>query len=193
MDLDAIFQDFDRYGSRSYGERVSQIDHMLQSAQLAQADGAPDSLVAAALLHDIGHFEGPESEGDPEIDLAHEVRAARSLAGLFGPEVWRPVALHVAAKRYLCAVQPGYLESLSPASLASLKIQGGAFNPDQVRRFAGLPFAEAALRLRRYDDGAKQLGCATPSLADYRPMLQRLIVSPAPAGDQDDYVAAASF
>lgn len=177
LNLEAIFSDFDRCGDRSYGEQVSQLEHMLQSAQLAVADGAPDAQVAAALLHDIGHFEEPEpADGaDPGTDLAHEVRAARSLATLFGPDVWRPVALHVAAKRYLCAVEPGYLESLSHASLASLKVQGGAFTEAQAARFVALPYAQEALRLRRYDDGAKQPGLATPPLSHYRPLLQGLL------------------
>ena len=133
-------------------------------------------LVAAALLHDIGHFEEPEpANGEPpRDDLAHEVRAARSLSTLFGPDVWRPVALHVAAKRYLCAVEPGYLEALSPASLASLKVQGGTFTSDQAARFIALPYAGEAICLRRYDDGAKREGWRSPPLSHYRALLEGL-------------------
>jgi phosphonate degradation associated HDIG domain protein len=188
LTLDAIFSAFERCGARNYGERVTQLEHMLQSAELAVADGAGDALIAAALLHDIGHFEEPEPEDGaaPEIDLAHEVRAARSLATLFAPDVWRPVALHVAAKRYLCAVEPGYLESLSPASLASLKVQGGTFTHGQVERFIALPYAQDALRLRRYDDGAKRPGHRSPPLTDYQPLLERLAAdAPRQAGDPE--------
>jgi phosphonate degradation associated HDIG domain protein len=186
LTLDAIFLAFERHGACSYGERVTQLDHMLQSAELAVADGAHDALVAAGLLHDIGHFEEPEPiDGEqPQIDLAHEVRAARSLSTLFGPDVWRPVALHVAAKRYLCAVEPGYLEALSPASLASLKVQGGTFTSDQVARFIALPYAHEAIRLRRYDDGAKREGWRSPPLSHYRPMLESLTLA-AGSGRED--------
>jgi phosphonate degradation associated HDIG domain protein len=176
LTLDAIFSAFAKHGGLSYGERVSQLEHMLQSAELAVADGASDSLVAAALLHDIGHLEEPEP-ADPDasqVDLAHEVRAARALATLFAPDVWRPVGLHVAAKRYLCAIEPGYLEGLSPASLASLKLQGGVFTADQVDRFKALPYAQDAIRLRRYDDGAKRPGVQSPPLSHYRPLLEQL-------------------
>ena len=176
LTLDAIFAGFDRFGALSYGERVSQLEHMLQSAQLAREDGASEALIAAALLHDIGHFEVPEPEDAENLqaDMAHEVVAARSLATLFDASVWRPVALHVAAKRYLCATEDGYLDGLSPASLASLKVQGGAFSPAQADRFEGLPFAQDAIRLRRYDDEAKRVGWACPPLSHYRDMLVRL-------------------
>lgn len=195
LTLDAIFAAFDRYGSLSYGEKVSQLEHMLQSAELAREDGASDALVAAALLHDIGHFEVPEPEDAENLaaDMAHEVVAARALAGLFGVEVWRPVALHVAAKRYLSATEAGYVEGLSPASLASLKVQGGPFTPQQARRFEGLPFAEDAIRLRRYDDGAKRAGWVCSPLSDYRDMLERLVVGDIQSTDDLSILTSVDF
>jgi phosphonate degradation associated HDIG domain protein len=176
LTIDTIFAAFDEHGGLSYGEQVSQLEHMLQSAELAVADGASDPLVAAALLHDIGHLEAPEPDagGASQVDLAHEVRAARALATLFAEEVWRPVALHVAAKRYLCAIEPGYLDGLSLASLASLDLQGGVFTAQQVERFESLPHAQEAIRLRRYDDAAKRTGVRSPPLSSYRPLLERL-------------------
>lgn len=176
LTIDGIFEAFERHGASTYGEQVSQLEHMLQSAELAEQDGAGDALIIAALLHDIGHFELPEPEDAEHLtaDAAHEVVAARVLATLFGPEVWRPVALHVAAKRYLCATEPGYLEALSPASLASLKVQGGVFTPAQATRFAQTPYARDAIRLRHYDDGAKRTDYKTPGLMSHKERMMRL-------------------
>jgi phosphonate degradation associated HDIG domain protein len=176
LTIDGIFDAFERHGASNYGERVSQLEHMLQSAELAMEDGASDALIIAALLHDIGHFEWPEPE-DAEnltVDRAHEVIAARALATLFAPEVWRPVALHVAAKRYLCATEPGYLQGLSPASLASLRVQGGAFTAAQAVRFEKTPYAQDAIRLRRYDDGAKRVDYKAKPLSSYRDGMAKL-------------------
>jgi gamma-butyrobetaine dioxygenase len=172
--LDALLDAFDRLGAEPYGEEVSQLSHMLQTAALATADDAPDALVAAALLHDVGHFASPEA-GSP---APHEALGVDWLRPLFGPEVWRPVGLHVAAKRYLCATSPGYLERLSPASKASLVEQGGAFTPAQAERFIAAPYARDAVRLRFYDDVAKVVGAYTPPLDSYRELLERLATSP---------------
>jgi gamma-butyrobetaine dioxygenase len=174
--LAAIETAFARHGADTYGERISQLDHALQCAALAAEDGAPDALVAAALLHDFGHlFDGrgdlAETEGR---DDNHEAHGARRLAPWFGPAVTRPIALHVAAKRYLCAVEPGYAESLSAASVLSLSLQGGPFDAEQARRFARAPAAADAVRLRRWDDLAKVEGKATPTLESWLPMLERL-------------------
>jgi gamma-butyrobetaine dioxygenase len=172
--LDALLDAFDRLGDEPYGEEVSQRAHMLQAAALATADGAPDALVAAALLHDVGHFAA-RGAGPP---APHEALGVDWLRPLFGPEVWRPVGLHVAAKRYLCATSPGYVERLSPASQASLVEQGGAFTPDQAERFIAAPYAGDAVRLRLYDDAAKVVGARTPPLDSYRDPLERLATSP---------------
>jgi gamma-butyrobetaine dioxygenase len=172
--LDALFDAFDRLGAEPYGEEVSQLSHMLQTAALAVADGAPDTLVAAALLHDVGHFATPPSPAEP---VPHEALGVAWLRPLFGPEVWRPVGLHVAAKRYLCATSPGYLDQLSAASQQSLVEQGGVFTPDQADRFIAAPYAQEAVRLRLYDDAAKIPDASTPPLASYRELLDRLATS----------------
>jgi gamma-butyrobetaine dioxygenase len=169
--LDGLFDAFDRLGAEPYGEDVSQLSHMLQTAALAVADGAPDALVAAALLHDVGHFATPPTSGDP---IAHEASGVEWLRPLFGPEVWRPVGLHVAAKRYLCAVSPGYLEQLSAASQKSLVEQGGVFTPAQAQRFMTAPYAQDAMRLRLYDDAAKVPDARPSPLHSYRDLLSRL-------------------
>lgn len=167
---------FATLGGRAYsGEPVSQLEHALQSAALAQAEGAPEPLVAAALLHDIGHLvndqgETPSARG---VDDLHQYHGAHFLRALFGPEVLEPIRLHVRAKRYLCATRPGYLERLSPDSQRSLRLQGGRFDAAEVAAFERLPHAEAALRLRLWDDAAKQPGRPTPALFDYLPLLAR--------------------
>src|SRR6478672_11470854 len=142
-------------GTRQYGEeRVSQCEHALQSAFLAECEGAAGSLVAAALLHDIGHIlsdagERPAARG---IDDRHEEIGAVYLMQAFGPAVTEPVRLHVAAKRYLCATDPGYFGLLSEASVRTLALQGGPMKPEQAAAFAALPFAHDAVAVRRWDD-----------------------------------------
>lgn len=173
--IDEILRVFREYGSGQYlGEPVSMTEHMLQSAYAAERDGAPPQLVAAALLHDYGHFvhEFPEDAAEHGIDTRHEEVAHRFLAEHFGPEVAEPIRMHVAAKRYLCAVDPSYVKELSPASIHSLDLQGGPYPPEQVSAFEASPYAEDAVRLRRYDDAGKIAGLETPDLEHYRPILE---------------------
>ncbi|MHB8284723.1 MAG: HD domain-containing protein [Caulobacteraceae bacterium] len=171
--IDDIFTAFDRYGDDSYGENVTQRQHALQSADLAQRDGASPSLVVAALLHDYGHFI--DGSGDaaqtPVVDVQHEVSGAAALAAWFPAEVLAPIALHVAAKRYLCAVEPGYEAELSAASALSLSLQGGRFTPVECERFAQARGFADAIRLRRYDDLAKVPDAATLPLEAYRDLI----------------------
>jgi len=165
-------------GHEHYEERVSQVEHAVQCALLAVAHAAPDTLVTAALLHDIGHLVNGESESDAwrrGLDLRHEASGAALLRGWFPPEVVAPVALHVRAKRYLVSVDRGYAASLSPASQRSLSLQGGAFGPDERVAFESLPFAEAAVKLRRWDDDAKREGLSLPAVATFAPVLHRAL------------------
>ncbi|MGH3104221.1 MAG: phosphonate degradation HD-domain oxygenase [Gaiellaceae bacterium] len=178
--IDEIFRVFREQGSAQYlGEHVSMAEHMLQSAHAAERDGASPTLVAAALLHDYGHFvhDLPDDAAEHGIDTRHEEVAFAFLSRRFGPVVVEPIRLHVAAKRYLCAVEPSYLEELSPASIHSLELQGGPYEPDEVAAFASSPYAEDAVRLRRYDDVGKVPGLETPDLEHYRPLLEAVIVS----------------
>lgn len=178
--IDRIFRVFDEYGAEQYlGEQVSMTEHMLQSAHAADQDGAPPRLVAAALLHDYGHFiHGlPEDSADHGVDTRHEEAAYRFLAEHFGDDIAEPIRMHVAAKRYLCAVEPSYLAELSPASVHSLALQGGPFSAEEVAAFEESPFAEDAVRLRRYDDVGKIPGLPTPGLEHYRGVLLEALVS----------------
>ena len=157
--VDDVLALFRLRGHERYGERVSQLDHALQCASLAADAGAADALVVAALLHDYGHLiddRGHMAEQDG-LDGEHEAVGARALGAWFGPEVVQPIALHVAAKRYLCATSPGYLDALSPASRLSLQLQGGPFAPAEATAFGALRFAEDAVRLRRWDDWGKAI------------------------------------
>jgi phosphonate degradation associated HDIG domain protein len=175
-----------------YGqEAVSQLEHALQCAHLAElAEESPETIVAA-LLHDLGHMLGANSqrpkfamqgEGDgksqdpdqtpPTTDDLHQYIALPFLRGVFGDAVLKPIKLHVEAKRYLCATDPNYWEALSPASKHSLVLQGGVHTQEQVSAFEALPYADRAARLRRYDDLAKVPGAETPGLDHYEQLMR---------------------
>ena len=163
-------------GTRQYdGEPVSQCEHALQAAALAQTAGATPALIIAALLHDIGSMIDPGSGGIPAgVDRRHEEVGAQWLTRWFPSEVVEPVRWHVAAKRYLCTVDAGYRAALSAASEASLMLQGGPMAHSEVSAFEARPFASDAVRLRRWDDMAKLRGVRTPALADFLPLVRSL-------------------
>jgi phosphonate degradation associated HDIG domain protein len=179
-DADALIALLARHGGDGYfGERVTQAEHALQSAALAEAERASPALVVAALLHDVGHLihTGGEDIADRGIDARHEAIGATYLARLFGPAVVEPVRLHVPAKRYLCAIDRSYKQSLSPASQHSLELQGGAFSPDEAEAFANLPRAQDAVRLRRWDDLAKVVGQETKPAEAYRDLIVEVMAT----------------
>jgi phosphonate degradation associated HDIG domain protein len=160
------------------GEGVSQLEHALQSAQLAERDGAGPELVTAALLHDLGHMlnlqgETPSARG---IDDQHQYFAVPFLRGLFPAAVIEPIRLHVDAKRALCALEAGYYEALSEDSKRSLALQGGTYSPADAAAFRAKPHAEDAMRLRRWDDAAKIPGASTPSLSHFLEIAARCAV-----------------
>ncbi len=171
-DIFGLFRD--RGDSMYAGEPVSQTEHALQAAVLAEKERAGSVLIVAALLHDIGHLlcKHPEDCAESGIDDQHEQLGAKWLSARFGPEVVEPIRLHVRAKRYLCAVNPDYLRDLSSASLTSLKLQGGPFTAEEVRSFEALPHAQHALRLRAWDDAAKVADLKVPDLPHYRAHLE---------------------
>ena len=156
--------------TRRYGlSAINQLQHALQAAALAEADGAPPATVLASLLHDVGHMvhqlgEDPAARG---IDDRHEELGAKWLAERFGPDVCEPVRLHVAAKRFLCTTESDYFAKLSPDSVRSLELQGGTMSADEVDAFRANPLYAEAVHLRRYDEGAKDPRAQTPDFDYY--------------------------
>ena len=175
--IDEVLDLLQRHGAERYDEEIFQLAHAEQTAALAQAAGAPATLVAASLLHDVGHLlELAERQGprDRTTDQRHEARGSAWLAGLFPPAVTAPIALHVRAKKYLCAVDPTYAEVLSPGSVASLERQGGPMDAAEVAAFEANPGWEDAVALRRWDDQAKVPDLAVTPAASYRALLESL-------------------
>jgi phosphonate degradation associated HDIG domain protein len=166
-----IIELFQEHAGQQYGrEAVSQLQHALQCAQLAEQAGETDATIVAALLHDIGHLvsaqRAGQTDGTQERDDLHQYIALPFLHGVFSDAVLEPIRLHVDAKRYLCAAEPSYWDTLSPASKQSLELQGGPFQNEELAAFLAQAFAPEAVRLRRYDDLAKVPDKDTPSL-DY--------------------------
>jgi phosphonate degradation associated HDIG domain protein len=176
--VQTIRQLFQEQGAREYaGEPVSQLEHALQTANLAVVNGATDALVVAALLHDIGHLlHSPvESSSSSAKDVHHELVGYRFLARYFDHHVVEPLRLHVAAKRYLCAVNEEYVAALSPASRRSLALQGGPMSEREAASFASGPYALDAIVLRHWDDEAKRPGLEVASLETYAPYIERML------------------
>ena len=170
QDIEALFT---RRGHEQYsGERVTQLEHALQTAALAEAAGSDDELVTACLLHDLGHLlqdlgSGEQSPTLRGVDDVHQHAALPFLRGLFGARVLGGIGLHVDAKRYLCLSVAGYEAALSADSRRSLKLQGGVFSGAQAAAFMHRPGAGDAVKLRQWDDLAKVEGGATPPLAHF--------------------------
>lgn len=173
--MQAIWDALEKRGGEEYGgEAVTQLQHALQCAELAEREGAPPALVTAALLHDIGHMidvpegESVESLADSGVDTAHEDVGADFLAQWFGEEVLAPIRHHVAAKRYLCLRKPGYPSALSAASVKSLALQGGPFTEAEADDWLKQPFAHEGVRLRIWDDTGKDPAMETQPVAHFR-------------------------
>ncbi len=173
---------YEQFGADHYDEALSQLDHAVQTAALADAAGAPGALVAAALLHDVGHLValaegtvevGGEGGAVPE-DLRHEAVGARYLGRLFTVQVTTPIALHVRAKRYRCAVEPKLLMTLSAASVSSLERQGGPLSADEARAFEAVPGFADAVALRTWDDLGKIEGLRVDPFEQYLELLEDL-------------------
>lgn len=166
-----------RHGGESYfGEPVTVLEHCLQAAFFAQQANSPDTLIAAALLHDVGHLLHHEGEDVAEqgVDTRHEELANQILAAHLSAAVTEPIRLHVAAKRYLCFADAAYFNALSPSSVLSLGLQGGSMSGAEAEAFLSLPFAKEAIVLRHWDDEAKIPELAVPEIQSYFPLLETL-------------------
>ena len=175
-DIDGLFR---QHGHIEYsGEGVTQLEHALQAAQLAEESGAAPELITAAFLHDLGHLlnlqgETPSARG---IDDQHQYFAIPFLRALFPALVVESIRLHVDAKRALCSLEPDYYEGLSEDSRRSLTLQGGIFSREQTQTFLAKPFAAEAMRVRRWDDAAKVAGAVTPPIGHYLQIAARCAV-----------------
>lgn len=176
--IERLSQLFGEHGHRPYDglrrEPVTLLEHALQCGQLAEWADAPPTLVAAAVLHDIGHALTRQALQGDRVDDQHERTGAEWLGAFVGPDVTEPIRLHVDAKRYLVATDPGYAHGLSPASTHSLMLQGGPMMAGEVQRFEAIPWASDAIRLRRWDEAAKTPGRSTPTLAYYLALIGAL-------------------
>jgi len=178
LSLDDIRSLFAQHGAISYsGEPVSQLEHALQSGALAEEEGATDELTAAAFLHDLGHLlnlrgETPTARG---IDDLHQYFALPFLRPVLPAAVLEPIRLHVDAKRCLCAIDATYFGNLSADSVRSLALQGGVFSDEEAQAFLQQPYAQDALRLRRWDDLAKIAGKATPDIEHFLHVVERVM------------------
>jgi gamma-butyrobetaine dioxygenase len=177
---------FERAETLTYGAgQVSMCAHMLQTAELAETAGAAPELVAAALLHDVGHFgtdydfgftnENHTAMQSATRDRRHEEAGARMLEPFFGPDVAVTIRLHVPAKRYLCAVDAAYDAGLSATTRHTLGLQGGPMSAEDAAAFAELPYADTAAQLRRWDDRAMIAGKPVPGFGHYKTLLQGLL------------------
>jgi len=179
LTLPEIHHLLENRGHRQYGmEAISQLEHALQCANLAEQAGESTETIVASLLHDLGHLLAAERDGKDEHDIEnddlHQFIALPFLRALFPDAVLEPIRLHVDAKRYLCLIDPAYWADLSPASKHSLELQGGVFSEAEAERFIAQPFAAEAVRLRRYDDLAKIKNKPVPGLAHYAQHLQQV-------------------
>ncbi len=174
--IKTVLDTFNARGSRKYGlENVTQLQHALQSAVLAVEEGADGALVVAALLHDIGHILDSDelpSDADCNLDDGHEHSGHAWVLQHFGKAVAEAVRLHVLAKRYLCSTDPAYEQVLSPTSHKSFLDQGGRMNETEIKAFETEPYFKQALRLRRWDDVAKDPTKKTPPIEDFVPQLE---------------------
>ena len=167
-----------QYGGQQYGEEITQLEHALQAAELAIADGRDDEVIAAAFLHDIGHLlesDGVASMGDYGV-VAHDKLGADYVISLgFSDRIAQMIGCHVQAKRYLCAIEPGYYDQLSKASQETLHWQGGVMTMEEVSDFSSRNDLEEILALRRYDEQAKEQEKATEGLPGIEPVLFRVL------------------
>lgn len=178
--VDHIMKLFEDQGHSQYGgEAVTQAEHALQAATLAESANATPALITAALLHDVGHLlhHLPVDAPDTGIDDHHESVADHFLQKFFPPSVTEPVRLHVAAKRYLCSLDSTYLGQLSRPSIVSLNLQGGPMSAAEISEFKANPFSQDAILLRRWDDLAKVSQQKTPPLSNFRKYLEEVCLA----------------
>ncbi|HEY5439595.1 MAG TPA: HD domain-containing protein [Acidimicrobiales bacterium] len=176
--VDELFALYEARGHEHYGESITQIEHALQTAALASRARASDTLIVAALFHDVGHLV-VDVQASPSFDLGsddddHEAVGARVLSPIVGAGVAQPVALHVTAKRWRCTREPQYFAALSAASRATLVAQGGALSEEACQRFEAHRGFHDAVALREWDDTGKVPGLDVGTLRQYEEIVRTL-------------------
>lgn len=173
-----IFDLYEQHGDREYaGEKISQLEHMIQSAQLAEQEGYPEDVILAAFLHDIGHIcvsagEAGEMDGFGIVD--HEQIGAEFLSRRgFSKRVVRLVESHVEAKRYLTFKDPAYYAQLSEASKKTLEYQGGPMIGEEAAAFEQYPLFDLIIKMRKWDEQAKIEHQPLPDLLPFKQMMTR--------------------
>ncbi|REG90418.1 HDIG domain-containing metalloprotein [Algoriphagus antarcticus] len=178
--IDMVFDLYRKFGHGDYiGEPVSQIEHMSQSAQIAEEEGQETEVILAAFFHDIGNLcvnRGGFDSMNGYGTLSHEKIGADFLRDLGFPErIAKLVENHVQAKRYLTYRYPEYFEKLSEASRKTLEFQGGKMNEEEARAFETDPLFELSLKMRTWDEMAKKEHVPLPDLESYIRMAEQLI------------------
>jgi len=173
---DEIMNFYQQHGGEEYaGEKLTQLEHMVQAAQLAEEQGYDDEVILAAFLHDVGHLCEP-GHGDNEMDgfgiKDHEEIGAEFLKSKgFSKKIVRLVQSHVEAKRYLTLKNPSYYEQLSEASKKTLEYQGGRMEEDEASAFEQYPLFDLIIKMRKWDEQAKIEHKRIPDLNLYRQMI----------------------
>ncbi|GAB3273482.1 HD domain-containing protein [Larkinella harenae] len=170
--ISEITELFEKHGGNDYyGEPVSQLEHMVQSAMLAERAGADDETIIAAFLHDIGHLLPSELAEDHMDDygrIDHEKLGADWLRERgFSEKVAQLIEHHVNAKRYLTYKNPAYFNKLSEASLKTLEFQGGPMTPEEAQEFEQNPYFRGILQVRGWDELAKETDIALAPAHQY--------------------------
>lgn len=174
-----LFALYEQHGNNEYiGEPVTILEHSVQSAQLAEAEGYDEEVILAALFHDIGHLMPMDSHEDMDGlgHLSHEKVGAAYLTEMgFSEKMAFLVNAHVAAKRYLCFAQPNYFQKLSEASKQTLVFQGGVMDANEAAAFKQHPLFNLSLRMRVWDEAAKETDQVMPDLAKYKQMAENCL------------------
>ncbi len=177
-----IFSLYEQFGAEEYaGEKVSQLEHMVQSAQLAMEEGFDDEVVLAAFLHDVGHLLPVQDVSETMNGwgvMDHEKVGADWLLDMgMGERMCKLIASHVNAKRYLTWKYPSYYEQLSEASKKTLEYQGGRMNDEEAKAFESDPLFDLYIKMRTWDEAAKIEGKPVPDLAELKQKLDAYILA----------------
>lgn len=177
-----IFSLYEQFGAEEYaGEKVSQLEHMVQSAQLAMEEGFDDEVVLAAFLHDVGHLLPVQDVSETMNGwgvMDHEKVGADWLLDMgMGERMCKLIASHVNAKRYLTWKYPSYYEQLSEASKNTLEYQGGRMNDEEAKAFESDPLFDLYIKMRSWDEAAKIEGKPVPDLAELKQKLDAYILA----------------